>query len=113
MSTVEHLRALDAETWGERVARARNRSGMSLKEAAARVSQLLPVSYSTLMRLESMQQPPTDTKRRILAFLTLVAYGYEPQDFGLEPGDLPRWITPDVLSDLRIAKKPCFAVDAA
>ncbi len=116
MSTVEHLRDLrhlDVETWGERVARARSRSGLSLKEAATRVSQVLPVSYSTLMRLESMPQPPTDLKRRIVAFLTLVAYGYDPQRFDLDPGDLPRWITPDALADLRVTQKPCFAVDAA
>jgi hypothetical protein len=86
---------------------------MSLKEAAARVSELLPVSYSSLMRLESMQEPPTDQRRRLLAYLTLVAYGYDPTQFGLEREDLPKWVTPKVLADLRIAQKPCFAETAA
>lgn len=116
MSTADQLSELselDAETWGERLARARARSRISLKEAAARISPFLPVSYSSLMRLEWLREPPADQRRRILAYLTLVAYGYEPSAFGLDITDLPRWATPELLGDLRIAKKPCFAVAAA
>jgi transcriptional regulator with XRE-family HTH domain len=91
---------LDEESWGERVARARARSKLSLKEAAARVSALVPTSYSTLMRLEALDVPPSDVKRRVVAFLALVAYGYDPAAFGLSEDDLPRRITPAQLDAL-------------
>lgn len=113
----QSLLALDDETWGERVARARARARLSLKEAAARVSQLIPVSYSTLMRLESLDEAPTDLKRRAIAYLALFTYGYKPETFGLSVDDLPRRIKKEMVealrSDLLITQKPCFAVDAA
>lgn len=80
---------------------------MSLKEAAARVSDLVPVSYSSIMRLESMPEPPADRKRRMVAYLTLVAYGFDPQHFGLSGSDIPKWITKEVLADLPISGKGC------
>ena len=106
----QSLLALDEETWGERVARARNRARLSLKEAAARVSQLIPVSYSTLMRLESLEEEPQDVKRRAVAYLALYTYGYKPELFGLSVDDLPRRIKKEMVEalrfDLRITQKP-------
>ena len=104
------LLALDDETWGERVARARGRARLSLKEAAARVSQLIPVSYSTLMRLESLDEAPVDVKRRAVAYLALFTYGYQPELFGLSVEDLPRWIKREMVeglrADLHVTQKP-------
>lgn len=110
---VQQLLALDEETWGERVARARGRARLSLKEAAARVSRLVPVSYSSLMRLEYLDAVPTDVKRRMVAYLALIVYGYEPEEFGLSVDDLPRWITAEALHDLRLRGNACFPATAA
>lgn len=116
MSTAPLL-SLDEETWGERVGRARTRARISLKEASARVSRLVPVSYSTLMRLESLPEPPADIKRRLVAYLALSSYGYEPEAFGLSSRDLPRWMTSEKLSELRSdlvsRRNCCFAESAA
>lgn len=106
--TPSTLLSLGTETWGERLARARSRSGVSLKEAAARVSDLAPVSYSSIMRLESMTEPPADRKRRMVAYLTLIAYGFDPEQFGLSENDIPKWITKEVLADLPISGKGWF-----
>jgi transcriptional regulator with XRE-family HTH domain len=94
---VQHL---GEESWGERVARARSRSRLSLKEAATRVSTLIPASYSTLMRLEAFDGPPTDMKKRAVAYLALIVYGYDPSDFGLSEDDLPRRITAEQVAAL-------------
>lgn len=99
---VMRLQTLDTETWGERVARARTRSGVSLKEAAARVSQFEQVSYTSLMRLERLGSVPSDGRRRIIAYLALVSYGYDPEDFGLSANALPRWMTGEALTGLRM-----------
>lgn len=66
-----------------------------------RISGLVRVSYSTLMRFEYEPTPPTDLRRRAIAYLALVAYGYDPTEFGLSENDLPRWITPEHLARLR------------
>lgn len=105
MSTAE-LQALDAETWGERIGRARSRAGLSLKEAASRVSDFIPVSYASIMRLENLGSEPPDAKRRAVAFLTLVAYGYNPAEFGLSRSDVPRWITDEHLAALPLLPTP-------
>lgn len=107
------LQSLEAETWGERLTRARRRSGMSLKEAAHVVSQFWPVSHTSLMRLESLETEPADGKRRMLATLTVVAYGFEPSDFGLTVDELPPGIDRAALSDLLIRQKGCSALSAA
>lgn len=57
------------------------------------------------MRLESMTEPPADRKRRMVAYLTLVAYGFDPAHFGLSDTDIPKWITKEVLADLPISGK--------
>lgn len=107
MST--QLVALGAPTWGERFTLARRRSGKSLDRVAEQVSDVTPVSYGTLVRLEKMTVPPTDKKRRFVAFLSLLAFGYDPLDFGLDVEDVPRSITAERISELVESWNVCFA----
>lgn len=94
------LASLSAPTWGERFTLARRRSGKSLERVADEVSQVTPISYGTLVRLEKLTDAPADKKRRFIAFLALLSLGYDPADFGIGLDDVPRWITMDRLSEL-------------
>lgn len=87
--------SLDAETWGDRLRRARERSGLKLREVAALVGPYEPTSHQRLLNLELLDGPPIDASRRILALLVAVAYGYDPAVFGLSWDDLPRRIDRD------------------
>lgn len=87
--------SLDAETWGDRLRRARERSGLKLREVAALVAPYEPTSHQRLLNLELLDGPPADASRRILALLVAVAYGYDPAVFGLSWEDLPRRIDRD------------------
>ena len=77
------LQELDTETWGERLKRARERSGITLIDAARRVSSVLPSTPATLNRLEKLAEPPENWERRVRAYLVLLVYGYRPAAFGL------------------------------
>lgn len=85
--------ALETETWGDRLRRARERSGVRLRDAAALISRWESTSYERLSRLESLDVAPTDASRRIVGVLAAVAYGYDPSVFGLSWDDLPRRVT--------------------
>lgn len=91
MSVMTAMRArlqladLPMETWGERLRRARELSGLRLDEAAETISRVWPVSYASLVRLEKERKLPANPRRRLVAFLALVAYGFEPA--GFEVGD--------------------------
>lgn len=93
--------SLGEATWGERLMLARRRAGINLDEAARRVSLITPVSYGSLIRLEKLAGAPSDPRRRMVGFLVVWIYGYNPREFDLSHGDLPRWITDEVLDDLR------------
>jgi len=58
------------------------------------------VSYSSVQRLEKLDECPTDPRRRLVAFLTLLLYGFDPQDFGLSTGDLPRALDPKKIASI-------------
>lgn len=81
------LTQLGAETWGERFRRARDRSGLNVRKAAALVDPYISTSYATLARLErSCVERPSGRWAQI-AFVALLAYGVNPAQFGL--ADLP------------------------
>lgn len=96
------LQLLDEETWGERFGRARARSGLNLRDAATKISTVEPTSYATLARLERLDATPPDLRRRVVAALALLVYGYDPGQFGLSLDDLPRGIDRQALADLLI-----------
>lgn len=83
----------EPESWGERVSRAyraqRRRTGQHYREVAERISQIHPVLNSQLSRLEDNEDLPPTRNTRLIAFLALIAYGYDPEDFGLNAGNTP------------------------
>lgn len=84
------LRRLDTETFGQQVRRCRDLSRVDLREAAEWVSRWVLTSYKSLSRLERLGELPTDLHRRAVAYLTILAYGFDPEQFGLTDNDLPR-----------------------
>lgn len=107
------LRALGDETWGERLGRARGRSGLKLREAAEIASRVWPTTHTSLLRLESLREPPTDQRRRFAALLAVLVYGFNPEDFGLSLSDIPALIDRDRLADLLIRIKRWIGQSAA
>lgn len=80
---------LGDELWGERLKRARDRSKVTLEQAATLVSEVVTVSYGALARLEKLRVAPEDQHRRFVAYLTMLAYGFTPTDLGLGPDAIP------------------------
>ena len=76
------LMKLGQETWGQRLRRAREHAGLSIYDAEKIVSRVYPASYRTIARLEKLAAAPDD-KRAVLAYVAVVAYGFDPADFGL------------------------------
>lgn len=91
---------LEEETWGDRVKRARDRSGLTLEQAAARVATVMPVSYGALARLEKLPDAPKERQRRFMAYLTVLAYGFDPAGLGLDDSAIPALIDRDRLAEL-------------
>lgn len=81
--------------------RARSRTGLSLREAAAKVSRLKLVSSNTLGRLEHLSEPPRSKNQRHAAFIASLAYKIDPREFDLSENDRPPWATDEVVEELR------------
>lgn len=63
---------------------------VTYKAVADRVSQLVPVSETTILRLKTIDDIQSDRVHpgtRQIAYLSLVAMGYDPLEFGLNPTD--------------------------
>jgi hypothetical protein len=67
--------------------RARERAGFNVRQ----VEEILfpHISRSALVRLEALQDPPTDKKNRGRTALLLGLYGFELEEFGVSEDDLP------------------------
>lgn len=91
------VETLGEEPFGWKMKRARERSGLGLREVAEVLSQVSMVSYGTVARLERDTATPIDRRRRALAVLCVFAYGFEPAEFGLDPGDLPSLLDPELI----------------
>lgn len=78
---------LNEETWGDRVHRAYRTSrahyGHTYREIAERMNQITSITDSTLLRLETYKEVPSQERVRRVAFYALLAYGFNPEDFGL------------------------------
>lgn len=83
----KQLRRIDEVTWGERLhlayRRCRAEHGINYLEHAERISEWVPVSDQTLMRLELSEDIPRLPRQRQLLYFVLLSYGYEPETFGL------------------------------
>lgn len=90
---------LDAETWGDQLHRAYRQARdmyprdpvtgeavLSYRVVAEKMRAAgIDVGDQTLMRLEDLTELPTRMKSRQIAYFALLAYGYDPEDFGLNP----------------------------
>jgi hypothetical protein len=63
---------------------------MELRPAAEIISGYMLTSHVSLQRLEKLEQPPTRRAQRALAYLAVLTYGFDPEDFGLTAADLPK-----------------------
>lgn len=88
------LAELDAELWGERVRRARERAKLSVRTAAELVGAVLPTSFRSIARLEEEPGVP-DGRRQLLAYVALLAYGFDPAGFGLGDSAASRLVNRD------------------
>lgn len=88
---------LGPEPWGNRFARAREDSGHTIRTAAMALGQF---SHATVTRLEALDEEPTKLRDRQRAFMLLVLYGYDPEEFGLGPEDVPPVIDLKKVRDL-------------
>jgi hypothetical protein len=84
---------LNDETFGEKVHRAyrqgRAAHGFTYREIADRLSAVYPVSMQSLQRLELQPDIPRQQRVRLVAYLALIAYGFDPEDFGLNHDNTP------------------------
>lgn len=85
--------------------RARSRAGLSLREAAEKVSRLKLVSSNTLGRLEHLTEPPRSKNQRQAAYIASLAYKIDPREFDLSENDRPPWATDEVIEELRRSTK--------
>jgi hypothetical protein len=96
---VMELQKLGPEPWGRRMERARHNAHLQFREVE---EQLFPhISKSALVRLERLDEVPTQRKDRARAALVLMLYGYDPEDFEIDIGDLPPVIDRKALDKLR------------
>jgi hypothetical protein len=66
------------------------------------------VTKSSIVRLEHLQEVPTDRKIRARAAMVLLLYGYDLEDFGLSDEDVPPAIDLEVLQRLRpVSNRGC------
>lgn len=83
----QQLRRIDELTWGERLhlayRRCRQDHGLTYDQHAKRISEWVPVSDQTLMRMELSEELPRLPRQRQLLYFVLLSYGHEPESFGL------------------------------
>lgn len=97
------IRRLDTETWGERLHRAyrtaraeagsRNpatgEAAFSYRMVADKLRSVgIDVSDQALLRLEEQVDVPRSMRQRQVAYFTLIAYGFDPAEFGLTPDNV-------------------------
>lgn len=104
------LRPLTPETWGRRLARARNEAGYNLRDVEAALAPL--ISRATLDRLEKHPTVPRRRQDRARAVIVLVFYGVDPCEFGLGPDDVPPATDLRALTVLRTAASGWLCVFA-
>jgi hypothetical protein len=91
-ASADSLRHLGPETFGWRMRRARETSGVQLRDAAEFISGWTLVSHTSIRRLERLGQAPTDLNRKALGCLVAIVYGYDPAEFELSVEAVPRFI---------------------
>ena len=110
---------LEPETWGEQVKRAyltqRDLTGRKYHDIAAEITELgLPCYVNSLQRLEKMETVPQTARQRLIAWLALLVYGFDPADFGIEKATISpaRYTSKEVIEQATLLS-PCFTKGAA
>lgn len=84
---------LDSETWGDRMNRAyrmaRRKYKLTYDSVAERISPIEKTTSGTLVRLGDFDELPGQARTRKIAFLAVMAYGFDPKDFGLTAENVP------------------------
>lgn len=102
---------LGEETWGERLRRAyrrcRTQHGITYLAHSEAISEFIPVSDQSIMRYEDRDELPSNPRQRQIAYLIILAYGYDPADWGLTPetANLGMWDLRKVAKALDPAKR--------
>ncbi len=60
---------------------------VTYEQLAQRVSKLVPVSHTTILRLGQLDEMPDKPATKQVAYLSLMALGFDPIEFGFEPRD--------------------------
>lgn len=60
---------------------------VSYEAVAERVSQLVPTTGTSILRLGYSEEVPSRPNQRQIAYLALVAMGFDPTEFGLDASD--------------------------
>lgn len=111
------MKTLGVETWGNRLNRAyreyRATTGRHYRDVAALVSRFAPITHVTIQRLEKLPEAPTESGRRFVAFLTVLFYGFDPEDFGLSADDVPPGIDRKALKEALERHSTCSAAGTA
>lgn len=76
------LQELAPEPWGSQVRRARRAAELTYDQATERINLVYSASRRSIARLEDLDTPPSGP-RQILAFVALLAYGFDPARLGL------------------------------
>lgn len=83
-------------TWGDRFHLAYRQSRdtfgygyISYSTVAERVSQIVPTSNQSILRMEGWEELPRNAQTRQVAFFALMALGFDPADFGLTEKNVP------------------------
>lgn len=93
--TLADLETLPAdETWGERLHRAYRRAKYdgqisNYRDVLARVGQIQPAAIGTIMQLERSSEAPRRQPSRVLAWLLLTTYGYDPRAWDITTENTP------------------------
>lgn len=82
------------QSWGDEFRNAYRQAKMhwpdgavTYKAIAERISRVVPVSHTSILRLGYLNEVPESAAQRQMAYLALMAMGFDPTDFGLEPSD--------------------------
>lgn len=86
---------LEPETFGQKLKRAyltqRSLYGWTLEDIEERItsSGVMKISDTQMQRLERHTDLPPTAQTRLQAYVVIIAYGYDPADFGLTEENVP------------------------
>lgn len=109
---------LGPERWGDRLRRAyylsKQTYGGTWQELAERISQVRPVTDTTLMSYMKYESKPARMQQLQMAWLLCIAMRIDPADLDLNEADIDsQFLTSKAVRDQLVKPNPCFAISAA